>query len=133
MLSGSSRLYSQFDTVDLKTKDTVRLNFPLNNFIIPAVLVSYGIATRISEPLRELDSKIANKVAKYGKYGTDADSYIQYASHIAVYGIDITGIKAKHKLLDRTFIVATSGIIASLTVQTLKRTTLIYKDMKSLK
>jgi hypothetical protein len=127
MLLFSGRLYSQSDTVDVKMNDTAKFNFSLKKFIIPAALISYGIATKISEPLQEFDCKIANKIAEHGKYGTEADNYLQYASHVAVFGMDITGLKAKHKFLDRTFIVAASGIITGFVVQTLKRTALIER------
>ncbi|MDR2125979.1 MAG: phosphatase PAP2 family protein [Prevotellaceae bacterium] len=127
MLLLSNRLYSQIDTVDIKTNDTVSAKFPLKKIIIPAALISYGIASRISNPVRRLDYKIAGEVAKHNKYSTKIDDYMQYASHAAVFGIDLLGVKAKHKLLDRTFIVATSGVITALCVQTLKRTTLVRR------
>ncbi|MDR1551957.1 MAG: phosphatase PAP2 family protein [Prevotellaceae bacterium] len=119
----SNNLYSQSDTVDMDVRDTVSVKFSFKKFIIPATLISYGIATRIFKPLQEFDRNIA----KYGKYRTKADDYLQYAPYVAVYGLDLVGIKAKHNFIDRTFIIATSGIIAGLVVETSKRTTLIKR------
>ncbi|MDR2650872.1 MAG: phosphatase PAP2 family protein [Prevotellaceae bacterium] len=101
--------------------------FSLKPLIVPAALISYGIATRIAKPLRGWDHNVANRVTKHYKYWTHADDYIQYAPYVAVYGLDLAGIKAKHNFVDRTFIVATSGLIAGIVTETSKRTTLIKR------
>ncbi|MDR2125980.1 MAG: phosphatase PAP2 family protein [Prevotellaceae bacterium] len=119
--------YSQINTIGMNKQDSENIRFSLKPLIIPAALISYGIASRISNPVRKLDYKIADEVAKRNKYRTKTDNYMQYASHAAVFGIDLLGVKAKHKLLDRTFIVTASGVITALGVQTLKRTTLIER------
>jgi len=54
---------------------------------------------------------------------THVDDYIQYVPAIAVYGLDFAGVKAKHNLRDRTFLMASSYLFSTATVQTLKRTT----------
>ncbi|MDR2065350.1 MAG: hypothetical protein LBP85_06555, partial [Prevotellaceae bacterium] len=111
--------YGQIDTANMEMQDSVNVKISFKPFIIPAVLISYGVATKISEPLRKWDYNIADKTAKYS---IKADDYIQYASHVAVFGLNFIGIKSKHNLRDRTFIVAASSIITALIVQTSKRT-----------
>jgi membrane-associated phospholipid phosphatase len=130
VLLSSNLLYSQTDTTTkyvMQAQNFVNNKFSFKPFIIPAVLISYGIATRIAVPLRELDYNIANKAEKNYKHEIKADNYIQYAPYAAVYGLDFIGIKAKNNLLGRTFVIAASSIAAGLIVQTTKRTTLVKR------
>lgn len=64
---------------------------------------------------------------KYPKGRTHLDDYIRFAPAVAVYGLDLMGIKAKYNLRDRTFIMATSHLLMFAATQTLKRTTNIER------
>jgi hypothetical protein len=44
--------HSQTDTVNIKTKDTANTEVSFNPLVIPAALISYGIATRLFKPLQ---------------------------------------------------------------------------------
>ena len=96
-------------------------------FIIPAVFISYGIVAQSQDCLQQLDhhtKKIANKHFT-GKI--HADDYAQYAPTIAVFGLDLLGVKTKHNLKDRTFLAASSFLISTVCVQTMKRTTSVLR------
>ncbi|MDR2064229.1 MAG: hypothetical protein LBP85_00750, partial [Prevotellaceae bacterium] len=114
--------YSQIHTADTDMRNLQNHGFSFKSLVIPATLISYGIATRIFQPLQQMDHNIANETAKHYKYHTQADNYLQYIPHTAVFGLNFIGIKSKHNLRDRTFIVAASSIITALIVQTSKRT-----------
>ncbi|MDR1551956.1 MAG: phosphatase PAP2 family protein [Prevotellaceae bacterium] len=123
----SSLSHSQIHTSNIPVRNSANAKISFKPFVIPAIFISYGIATRITKPLRGWDNNVAKNVIKRYKHFTHADDYIQYTSYAAVYGLGLSGIKAKHNFVDRTFIVATSSIITGIIVQTMKRTTLIKR------
>lgn len=60
-----------------------------------------------------------------GKF--QVEDYTQYVPAIAVYGIDLMGLKAKHSVGERTIVVVSSYLVSTACVQTLKRTTHIRR------
>lgn len=93
-----------------------------SKFIIPTAMISYGIITRNNQPLKTLDKSTHNEVDEHFNQRVRIDDYFQYAPAVAVYGLDLAGIKAKHNLRDRTFLMTTSYIIMGTTVLTMKKT-----------
>lgn len=96
-------------------------NATYSKFIIPTVLISYGIITRESRSLQQLDHSTHNEVSEHLKVSIPIDDYSQFAPAVAIYGLDLMGIKAKHNFRDRTIIMATSYIVMGATIQTMKR------------
>lgn len=111
----------------INKRKTNLLNSPYSGFIISSVLISYGIITRNNKPLQELDKSTHNEISEHLTKTIPIDDYTQFAPAIAVYGLDFMGIKAKHNFRDRTIIMATSHLIMSATVQTIKQTTNIER------
>jgi Membrane-associated phospholipid phosphatase len=97
-------------------------NASYSKFIIPTVMISYGIITRGSRLLQELDHSTNREIIEHGFTRKRIDDYSQLAPAIAVYGLDFAGIKARHNFRDRTIVMATSYIIMGATVQTMKNT-----------
>ena len=88
--------------------------------IVPAALISYGIATRIAKPLRDFDH-YANDKAKLRRKPIQSDDYLQFVPAAGVYGIEWCHIaNAKHNLRDRTIVMATSHLIMATIVNTAK-------------
>ena len=110
---------------------TTVLSAPCSGFIIPAVFISYGILAHNQAGVRKLDYKTHREVSKHFTKKIHADDYVQYAPALAVYGIDLMGVKAKHRFIDRTFLLASSYLISTASVQTLKRTTGIKRPDES--
>ena len=108
------------DIIIEKTK-----SFSYTKYIIPTALITYGIVTQFSEPLQNFDhsihEKIKNKVSK--KYAFD--DYLQYASPVAMYALNLSGVKSKHNLRDQTIILASTTLLTTITVQATKLTTKI--------
>ncbi len=102
------------------TQKTRILNSYYSKIIIPTIMISYGLITIGSKPLQELDYSTNNEINEHLKVPIPIDDYSQYAPAVAVYGLDFTGIKAKHNFRDRTMVMATSYIIMGATVQTMK-------------
>lgn len=87
-------------------------------FIIPTVLLSYGLIGLESDQLQSLNSKIQGEVARNKK--VKIDDFTLFIPAVSVYALNAVGIKGKHDLKDRTIIVATSSLILIATVLPLK-------------
>lgn len=95
---------------------------PCSKFIIPSVLISYGLMAMINKPLQELDHSTHDEIGEHLHAKIPVDDYAQFAPVIAIYGLDLAGVKAKHNFRDRTIIVTTAYTIMGPTVETMKRT-----------
>lgn len=96
------------------------INKPYAKFIVPATLISYGVVTRLSKPMRQLDYSTDHEIGEHYSKGTWVDDYLQFAPAVAVYGLDFAGVPAKHNFRDRTLIMATSYLVMGATVETMK-------------
>jgi len=106
-------------------------NAPFSGFIIPVVFISYGVLAHGQDCLQQLDLKTHQTASKHFTGKIHADDYIQYVPAVAVYGLDLLGVKAKHNLRDRTFLLASSFLLSTASVQTLKRTTSVLRPDES--
>lgn len=109
-------------SLDQPIKKTNIFSASYSKFIIPTALISYGIITRKSKSLQQLDHSTHNEVSEHLKVPIHIDDYSQFAPAVAIYGLDFMGIKAKHNFRDRTIIMATSYLVMGATVQTMKNT-----------
>jgi membrane-associated phospholipid phosphatase len=75
-----------------------------------------------ADGLQKLDDNVQRKVSARFTGRTYVDDYTQYVPIAAVFGLDLTGMKATHNLRDRTFLAASSFLFSSVCVQSLKRT-----------
>lgn len=92
--------------------------------LIPVTLVEYGFASLKSDELRELNKKISEEVTEDASgFKTRVDDYLRYAPAASVYLLNAVGIKGKHKILDRTIILAMSSILSAQIVTALKHAT----------
>lgn len=96
------------------------LNSSYSKFIVPTVLISYGLIAQGSDKLKELDYSTLHEITEHYTGRIHLDDYTQFAPAVAVYALDFARIKAKHNFRDRTIIMATSHIIMCATVQTMK-------------
>ncbi|MDR2148218.1 MAG: phosphatase PAP2 family protein [Tannerella sp.] len=92
----------------------------LASYIVPAALVTYGVSARFVKPVRTIDQKINNLMTNEISFKTRLDEYTEYVPAVAVYGLDLLGVKAKHNFRDRTFIMVTSHLIMEGVVQSIK-------------
>jgi len=114
-------------TLDKPRKGTGIFNAPYSKFIIPTALISYGVITRGNKSLQQLDQSTHNEISEHLKVPIPIDDYSQFAPAVAVYGLDLAGIKAKHNFRDRTIVMATSYLIMGATVQTMKKTIDVWR------
>ena len=123
-----SKSFAQSDTIKSKPKsDKTSVAY----YIVPSALIGYGIATRFIGSFQTLDHKIDEQVQQniYRQY--KFDDYIQYAPYLGIYGLDLCGVKAKHNYVDRTLVLGTSMIFATILVQGTKHLTLVERPDQS--
>lgn len=102
------------------SKKKTFFNSSYSKFIIPTALISYGVIARGNNSLLNLDHSTHNEIKEHISQHLPYDDYTQFAPAVAVYGLDLAGIKAKHNFRDRTLIMATSYLVMGVTVQTMK-------------
>jgi len=107
------------------------LEKPYAGFIIPTVFISYGVIAHNNDFLKQLDRHTHKVVSNHFTGKIHIDDYTQYVPAIAVYGLDLAGLKAKHSVIDRTFLMASSYLISTASVQIVKRTTKIQRPDES--
>ncbi|MDL2228252.1 phosphatase PAP2 family protein [Bacteroidales bacterium OttesenSCG-928-K03] len=114
-----------FAVDSLKQKDVVieEKSFPIANYIIPATFISYGIATRFSTSLQDFDHTINEKIKSNVSRKYTFDDYLQYVTPVAMYTLNLCGVKSENNLRDQTIILANSALLAGITVVCVKNTT----------
>ena len=102
-------------------------NASYSRFIVPAAFISYGALAQCIDDLQRIDRNTQKHANKNFSGRIYADNYFQYIPAVAVYGLDLAGVKAKHNIRDRTFLMASSYLLSTACVQTLKRTTNVIR------
>lgn len=92
-------------------------------FIAPVVLMGYGFATVYNHgALKELDlSTKAELQEDHPKFAYHVDDYIQFVPALAVYGLNLAGIKGRHNMFDASMLYVTSAAIMGLSTHFVKR------------
>ena len=86
-------------------------------FVIPGVLISYGITSLKYKGLKNFNDEVKYEV--YTESLPDKitiDNYLQFAPAAAVYGLNALGIKGKHNFRDRSMIYLISNCFLNSTV-----------------
>ena len=92
------------------------------SFIIPAVLVVYGVSSLQSNSLKGFNRNIKEEIwMDHPHNKTTVDNYLQYSPAIAVYGLNALGIKGKNNFRDRSMIYLLSNLIVTSTVFGIKK------------
>ncbi|MXV51956.1 phosphatase PAP2 family protein [Pedobacter sp. HMF7647] len=114
------------DTVTFQRPANVRHNPALAaiTFIPPAICVGYGIASLNSPSLRQVDHFVYNDMQEdHPQFQVHIDDYLQFAPAMAVYGLNIAGVKGRHATGDQTALLLISSAIMSSSVFVLKNHT----------
>jgi membrane-associated phospholipid phosphatase len=99
--------------------------------IIPAVLTGFGFSQFMSEPIRSLNLNVRNQFTSRVAKPVSFDDYIQYTPALALYGLDLLGIRGKHNFIDRSVIIGTSAIITFTSVEGIKALTHLERPDES--
>lgn len=75
------------------------------DLIIPVAFVGYGVVSLLNPAIRNLDYHIRSEIRSNNpNFHNHLDNYMQFAPAVAVYGLNIAGIRGKNKVLDASII-----------------------------
>jgi hypothetical protein len=124
----SALLFAQSPVVkDSIQHSNVNLKFNIKQLIIPGVLCGYGIVATENDYLKFLNSEIRDELRENIDRRITIDDFSQYAPAAAVYGLNLAGIKGKDNFRDRTLVLATSYLLMSGCVVSLKLLTKVER------
>lgn len=90
------------------------------HFIIPSILIGFGVVSLWSDGLKELNSSTRDEINEHQPDHISFDNFSQYAPAALVYSLNALGLKGKHDFRYRTIIYATSQLLAASFVLPLK-------------
>lgn len=96
-----------------------------SSYIAPAVFIGYGVVSLSGNNfIRKLDfSTNAELKEDQPLFAVKIDNYLRYAPLVAVYGLDLVGIKAKHNFFDRSASLLLSAAIMGVSIGPIKTAT----------
>ncbi len=102
----------------------VHTGFPYKSFVVPALMIAYGFTTLSSDGLKDFNEKLKKEIwTEHPHKKIHIDNYLQFAPAVAVYGLNMAGIKGKHNLKDRSIMYLMSNVFLNATVFSLKSIT----------
>jgi len=87
--------------------------FSYKKLIIPAIFISYGVATLKIDALKQLNFSTRTEINEHTPDHIRLDNYTQFAPAVLVYGLNAFGVEGKHNLKERSIIYGTSLLLAS--------------------
>jgi len=94
----------------------------VKSFIVPAVLISYGLVSLGNNAIRTLDYSTKNELQEdHPLFAHHLDNYMQFVPMVAVYGLNLAGIKGKHGIVDQTALYLLSFSIMNISTTSVKR------------
>src|SRR5690349_18865788 len=86
-------------------KTTVNNRRFIRSLIIPTAMIGYGVLTLNNHSLREVNNTLRREVLRNNpSFRTNIDDFMQISPAVAVYALNLAGIKGKHNFIDRTII-----------------------------
>lgn len=92
----------------------------LKEVLIPTAVIGVSALCVNNGWLTTQKENIQNVLSAKGKNKIKVDDYIQYSQMVAVYGLNLCGVKGKHSFKDRTIILAMSYATMGILVNTMK-------------
>jgi hypothetical protein len=114
-------------------KDSIRidlvqnLKFNYKQLIVPAVFIGYGLIGIESDQLKLFNSELRDEVTENIDEKVTVDDFMQYAPAASVFALNAFGVEGKSNPRDRSVIIATSFVLMSATVLSLKAVTQIER------
>ncbi len=108
-------------------------SFSVAKYIVPTTFIAYGVAARFSKPLRNFDHHIHTEIKNNFSRKYTFDDYLQFASPVVMYGLNLSGVKSVHNLRDQTLILANAGFLTSITVFSVKYATKVPRPSSGTK
>jgi hypothetical protein len=116
--------YTSVFNINAKQAEQRSHRMQIKSFLLPAGLIAYGAFTFKYDQLQKVDYRVKEEVYDESQHKKlPIDDYMQYAPAVAVYGLNLAGIKGRHNFVDRTIIYAMSDIILNVVVSSGKSLT----------
>ena len=128
---------SVFQTsIDQKTKNRDKQTLSLRSVIVPSAMIAYGAFTFTNRDLKKLNLSIRSKLWEDRNDGNGKpfrlDNFTLVAPAVAVYALNIAGVKGKNNLVDASLIYGMSHLIGQmLIVNNVKKLTDIMRPDSS--
>ena len=104
--------------------DTIKYRHPvLRKVVAPFTLITLGLLTMDEDEFIDRFHILEEKNENAAFYNMHIDDFLQYAPAVAVYGLNIGGVKGKNSVVEETFLLLKSELIMGAIVYTLKNTT----------
>jgi len=97
-------------------------NLKLKEVLIPTGVFGVSVLFVHNGWLTKQRGNVQDALSAKGKHKLNIDDYSQYAPMVAVYGLNLCGIKGKHRFVDRTIMLAMSYATMSIIVNSMKFT-----------
>jgi len=105
--------------------------FKYTQLIIPTVLIGTGIIGCKSDWFQFQNHEISDELQENIDDKFTIEDFAQYAPSLAVYGLNLCGVKGKHDFRERTIILATSFLIMTTCVTSIKSISHVQRPDKS--
>ncbi|TBX68365.1 phosphatase PAP2 family protein [Flavobacterium silvisoli] len=123
----TAQQHSEVTQDTLPPQKEVQLPLKFKQFIIPSVLIGYGIIGLESEQIKSFNLGINEEVTEHIDKKITVDDFSQYLPMASIYGLSALGVPSKNSTKDKTIILATSYILMGLTVNTFKQTASVQR------
>ncbi len=100
-------------------------------FAIPSAMILVGVASIGHSGLINSEAIRNDITRKYPDFSTNADDFLQFMPAAAVYGLNLSGVKGRHNLLDATLLLGLSAGISGVFVYGLKDVTHVLRPDSS--
>lgn len=109
------------------SKDDPSHRFHPAEWIVPGGVAVFSAICVNSSWGKQWRSWVQQRASQRGYHKLWADDYLQYSPMVVVYGLDLLGVKAQHRFVDRTILLAMSAFTMALVVNVAKYT---FKEMR---
>ena len=108
---------------DIQKQDTVNpYKFNVWRVVVPSTLIGVGVVGLESNWLKNINYKIRDGLQESVNKKISIDSYSQYVPTVAVYGLNLCGVKGLHDVVGQTIILGTAHALMAISVNTIKYT-----------
>ena len=124
-------LNSQVPDTAVNNPPPVQFNWKAT-VLVPAILAGYGLSTTGDNGLFVSSRDVYEGIReRWPGFQTNADDYLVYVPAVAVYGLNLAGVKGKNNIVDRSIIYGVSHTAALVTFRAIKRSTGVLRPDSS--
>lgn len=110
-------------TKQVSDKRDTPYHFKPVQFVVPTAMIGVGLLGLNKGWLEDQNHKLRDALQKNSPHHIKLDDYSQYAPLVALYGLDLVGVRGKHHIIDKTILTGTAYALMSASVNLLKWTT----------